>query len=242
MKAEKTRGIVLNSFRYGDTKIICTLFTESYGRQAFVLYGAGSRKQKGLTNLLQACFPIEIEIGIKPNRELQEIKEARFCFPVIQIGINPVKRAIAVFIAEVIYRFIREEDRNQALFDFLYRSVSWLEQSTLPVHNFHLYFLVQLSRFTGFYPSDNYSSSLPYFDLMKGEYQSIMPSHSHYLNPQNGKSFAALLRSDISNFYLLPFDNLMRRYLLQKLLEFYQLHLNISCEIKSLDVLNEVFT
>lgn len=241
MHIDKTRAIVLNTLRYGDHKVIITLYTEEFGRRTYLVTGLGSKRTKARANLFQPCFPLELTVIHKPNREIQEIREGNLLHPIQQLALDPIKRSIAVFIAEILYRFIREEEANHPLFEFALRSVLWLEQATDGVPNFHLFFLVQLTRFTGFYPSDNYSDNSPYFDLLSGRFEGFRPPHAHFLPPGAGKVLFQLLQGSSDQLAHLRIDNQDRRFLLLKLVEYFRLHFDIPVEIRSMEVLNEVF-
>jgi DNA repair protein RecO (recombination protein O) len=242
MKIEKTRGIVLHSLKYGDSKLIVSLYTEAFGRQSYIISGMGSRKSKSRFNLFQACFPLELEVVFKPNRSLQEIREGRLLFPLNELIGDPFKRSIALFMAEVLFRFFKEEEANPGLFEFLFRSVHWIEYSNQGVSNFHLFFLVHLCRFTGFYPADNYGNGRVYFDLLTGEFLSERPDHSHYLEPKASEALSRLMNAESDELHALGFDSSIRRHLLQTLIQYYQFHFDMRLEIKSLEVLNEVFS
>ena len=52
----KTRGIVLNHIKYSDTSVIVTMYTETFGRQAYIVNGVRGKKSKIKANIFQPLF------------------------------------------------------------------------------------------------------------------------------------------------------------------------------------------
>ena len=73
---------------------------------------------------------------------------------------------MALFLAEFLYRAIREEAENRPLFAYLQHSVIWLDECREGFANFHLVFLMRLSRFLGLYPNLEDYHTGDYFDLL----------------------------------------------------------------------------
>ncbi|MEA3445752.1 MAG: DNA repair protein RecO [Bacteroidota bacterium] len=240
MALHKTTGIVLHHIKYGDTSIITTIYTEKFGRQAYIIKGARSRKARLKANLFQPLFLLDMEVYYKANRELNTIKEAKNSRPFLDIPFNFTKTPVCLFLAEILYKTLKEEEQNQKLFDFITSSIFYFdEQKNFPA-NFHLTFLLHLSRFLGFYPNDNYSESNSYFDLKEGYFADLKPVHNHYLPKIASYDFHVLLNTDFSDN--VKFSTVeMRQYLLDKILEFYTYHQERMGDIKSLEILREIF-
>ena len=69
--------------------------------------------------------------------------------------------------AEVLYRLVKESERNEALFDFVWGSVEALDALDEGTANFHLWFLAQLSRLLGFAPGNDYAEG-DWFGVREG--------------------------------------------------------------------------
>ena len=144
----KTKGIVLHSFPYNDKYKIVTIYTKDFGRIAYLAANTRSKKTKIPHSLLQPLSMIDLEVEHQNTREIQRIKEAKSCFIQTQLHFNPVKNAISLFISEVLYRIIQEKEANHTLFDFLSRSIKWLEitdsgAANFCIHIFTVFFLLQ---------------------------------------------------------------------------------------------------
>jgi len=165
-----TRGIVFSQVKYGETSIIATIYTEHNGLQAFLVRGARSRHAKIRSAHLQHLTLVDMEVNHRSNKEIQYIKSLKIAFPFRDIPFNVKKSAVAVFLNEVLFKVIREEEANPELFNFLFNAIQFLDLNTGQLGLFHHLFLVRLSRFLGFFPRDNYSGNHPYFDLQEGNF------------------------------------------------------------------------
>ncbi|KAA6307711.1 DNA repair protein RecO, partial [termite gut metagenome] len=179
----KTTGIVLHTLKYNDTSTIVEIFTELCGRASFVVSISRSKKMEIRLGLFQPLALIEFEADFRPTTtSLYRIKEAKSLIPFTTIPYNPFKSAISLFLAEFLYRALREEGENRSLFAFLKYSIVWLDEVREGYANFHLVFLMHLSRFLGLYPNlENYRKG-DYFDLLNADFTSTRPlQHSFFI-------------------------------------------------------------
>ena len=146
-----TRAIVLNHLRYGDSSLIANLYTESMGRQTVFVKGAFSKKSPVRAAMFQPLHLIEIDLHHRANRQMQRISNVQVYCQLQSIPFDPVKSCIALFIAEILYKTLREEESNAGLFDFLLHAIQTLDLNDYGTANFHLVFLVHYSRYLGFY-------------------------------------------------------------------------------------------
>ncbi len=237
---QKTRGIVLHSLKYGETSIITTIYTELFGRVSFLVHGTRGKKSPVKGNQLQSLFLVELEMYHKPGRDLQHIKELKNAYPFSSLPFDINKSSQAIFLAEILNKVLREEESNPALFQFLFYSIQVLDLIHEGVANFYLIFLVQLSRFLGFGPTNNFSKESVYYDLMAGVFVPAIPSHPHYLNKEESSVFSALLDMTYENTSEIHIDQTIRNVLPDRLVEYFSLHLGSKIGSKSLDILREV--
>ena len=126
------------------------------------------------------------------------------------------------------------------MFGFIFNSIEWLDNQTEGVANFHLLFLTRLTRFLGFSP--NQVANADYFDMKNGVFSKYKPEGFSYLSPPHTQNFYTLLQCSFENINQLKFSNDERRYLVQKLLEYYALHIEGFGNIRSHEVLEEVLS
>jgi DNA repair protein RecO (recombination protein O) len=186
-------------------------------------------------------FLVELEIYYKPGRDLQHIKELKNAYPFSSIPFNITKSTQAIFLAEVLNKVLREEESHPALFEFLFYSIQVLDLLNEGIANFSLIFLVQLSRFLGFGPTNNFSKDAAFYDLMAGVFVTAIPSHPHYLNNEESSVFSALLNMTYENAAKFHIDPEIRNILPVRMLEYFSLHLGSKITSKSLEILREIF-
>jgi len=238
----KTRGIVLHSLPYNDKYAITLIYTEEFGRVPYLTSLSKSRKTRVPRSLFHPLSILDLEVDHKNLRDIQRIKEMKIHIPLVALLTDPVKSAMGIFIAELISKVIREEQANRLLFDFLLQSVQVLELTNVSPANFHLAFMIRFSRLLGFYPdSIGYQKGM-YFDMRNGIFTENKPAHIDFLSPDESAVFYNLLRMTYENMPTFRFSGRERQVIIHRVLEYYRLHLSDFPEIKSLEVLHEVFS
>lgn len=237
----KTKGIVLHSFKYGDTSIISNIYTQSHGKVSFLIQGARKQKANLKANLFQPLFLLDMEIYYKEKRQLQKIKEARMDYPFETILFDDSKRSIAIFLAEVLNKSIQSEDHDNQLFEFIAAHIKMLDLKEKGLANFHLYFLIQLTKFLGFYPQNNFNAGNSFFDLKNGYFTSSKPFHNHYLNREESEIFHQIMEYSPDQHEDKDIPGKVRKKLLDQIINFYYLHHPTRMQLKSYEILKELF-
>lgn len=239
---QKTRGIVFKTTHYSESSVIVQVFTEKLGLQSYLINGVKKPKAKISLNMLQPLHLLDMVVYHKANSNIQRVAELRQ-MPVFQnIPYNIVKSSLTIFLNEVIYKSIKQESKDELLFDFLFHAIELLDRMEKGLANFHLYFLMRLTRFLGFFPETNGYSDSSYFDLKNAEFTQMLPPHSFVVNPPQSKLWYVLMKSnfeELEHLQMLPAD---RKMLLESLLDYYRLHVDHFGEIKSQAVLAEIFS
>jgi len=238
---QKTRGIVLHRIKYSDSSVIVYIYTEKSGRQVFLVRGARRKKSHIKINLFQPLYALDLEIYFNPKRELQSIKEYNIILPFVSIPYSIQKSTIALFLGEMLYRFLLEEEANNPLFEFLLNSIHYLDKTEKSVSNFHLLFLIQLTKYLGFNPNDNFSEQTPVLDLINGVFVHAIPNHTNWLSLKESKLFYNLQTTSFEKANLLKLSSASRTNILARILEFYKLHQSFLGEIRSFQIMKEVF-
>ena len=236
----KTAGIVLHSLKYSDSATIVTIYTQQFGRVSYMVYGVNKKKAVCRPALLQPLSIVELDVTHTPTKEIQRIKEIRTAIPFIEIPFEPVKNSIALFLSEVLFRTLRQSEPDEELFDFLEKSIQLLDCCERGIANFHLIFLLKLSRYLGCAPNSEKETN-GYFDLINGVFLQQKPLHSHYLLPELSKDFLKLLNLDYQNMENSVFSRKRRMELLESIVEYYRLHIPDFNGLHSLEVLQSLF-
>ena len=237
----KTQAIVLHSIKYGETRLIVDMFTKEYGRLSFIVSLPKSPKSKIKKQYFQPLAMLEIETDVRPRLQLQKLSDVRLLHPFSTIPFSQHKLSISLFVAEFLYYALRGEQQNALLFDYIVNSLQWLDGQDGRFANFHLVFLMRLSRFLGFYPNlDDYTVG-DYFDLRESVFLTAPPIHHDFLQPQEAEKVQLMMRMDFPTMHLFQMSHTERNRLLEVALSYYRLHLPDFPELKSLSVLQELY-
>lgn len=237
----KTRGIVLHSIPYNDTYSIIYMYTEVFGRVSYLVARSRGKKSAVSKALFIPLSVVEMEVEHLPKRDLHRIRETKLCYPLCHLYANPVKNALALFIAEVLFRVVKDTEPDARLFDFLYRSIHLLEQADDGIANFHLVFLLRLLNYLGIYPNvDSYVEGC-FFDMRNGVFNDKPPMHRHYLDREESKIFARLFKISYENMSLYAFSRHDRVNILDRILTYYRIHLPEIPELKSVSIMPTLF-
>ncbi|HKI90094.1 MAG TPA: DNA repair protein RecO [Draconibacterium sp.] len=237
-----TEGIVLHFIKYGESSVIATIYTREFGRQSFLINAARSKKSKNKASLLQPLFLVDVVTYQKQTREIQRIKEIKSHQTYQYIPFDIVKSTQVIFLAEMLYKTIGEEESFPEMFEFIQHTLLYFDLMEKGSANFHLWFLLRLTEYLGFLPDTSTKGFEGWLDLQKGAVVPFEPSHPHFLHKEATtflQTLAALKMSELDRFKI---SRNMRDYLLSKLVDYYQLHFDNLGKIKSLDVLKQVFS
>lgn len=237
----KTRGIVLHSIGYSDTYAITQILTEEFGRIPYLTARTKGKKSKVSKANFHALAVLDLEVEHLNLRDIQRIKESKPHISLTNLLFDPVKSSISLFLAEFISKVIKDIQPNPLLFNFICDSIRVLDLLDRGIANFHLVFIFRLSHFLGFYPDATGYVKGMFFDLQNGVFISYKPFHPYFLNPDDSAVFALLLRMNYENMYNFRFSHAERVTVINKVLEYYRLHLADFPELKSLEVLQNVF-
>ncbi len=238
----KTRGIVLHSVGYSDTYSIIHVYTEQFGRVAYLTAKPKGKKTKVNKSLFHPLSVLELEVEHLNLRDIHRIREAKPHFLSTNILFDPVKSSICIFLAEFISKVAKDIQPNPLLFNYICDSIQVLDLLERGTANFHLVFIFRMSRFLGFYPDMTEYKKGMFFDLLNGGFVNYKPLHPYFLNPDDSEIFSLLMRMDYSNMYSFKFGHTDRVNIINKVVEYYRLHLSDFSELKSLEILQNLFT
>ena len=166
----KTHAIVLSRLKYGEADLIVKCYTLSDGIKSYILRGVlKSRKGKFRVAYFQPLTILQLDVDHKPLRDLNYIREVKPVVHPVDNTQDVVRGGIVMFLSEVLTHVLKEEESNPLLFEFLETSIHWLNETDYP-NNFHLKFLIELTKYLGFYPDiPDRLPSEAVFDLQRGD-------------------------------------------------------------------------
>ena len=235
----KTEAIVLHSLKYGEQRLIVDLFTREHGRLAFIVPMPRSERARIKKQYLQPLTLLQLEADIRQQQQLQKMRNASLLTPLSSLLSDPKKLTIALFVSEFLYHALKGEQQNEPLFDYISSSIKWIDAAQDSYANFHLVFLIRMSRFLGFYPNLNDEGG--YFDLRGATFCQEPPLHHDFLMQQEAGHIRLLMRMDYHTMHLFQLNRTERNRILEILLLYYRLHLPAFPELRSLKVLKEIY-
>jgi len=219
----KTRGIVFRFTKFRETSIIVTIFTEQFGLQTYIVNGVRSKSAKNKIALYQPLTLLNLVVYHRDNANIERIKEISCLHPYRTLSSDVRKSTLAMFLNELLNKTVKDESHAAEIFEFLCQSLIVLDTLEKGYENFHLIFLLKLCRFLGF-----------------GVYNINEVLGGRVTDLETEKILSQLLTADYDT--PVAITNIQRRSLLDLLIKFYAEHMENLGEIKSVQVLKDVFS
>ncbi len=217
----KTQGVVFRFTNYSESSIIVTIFTSAFGLQSYIVNGVRSKSGKTKIALFQPLTLLDLVVYHRENASILRIKEVKCSHPYQSITSDFRKSTIALFLNEVVNKTIKDQSHAEELCDFLIQSFSHFDLQQTCIENFHLIFLIRLSQYLGFRPTE-------LAELTGG----------NFVPDEEQKILVKLLAANYSD--QITMTNIQRRNILDLLIRFYVSHSDNFGELKSLSVVREL--
>tara|TARA_B100000886_G_scaffold176315_1_gene120831 strand:+ start:1182 stop:1901 length:720 start_codon:yes stop_codon:yes gene_type:complete len=235
-----SRALVIKSIKHGETSLIVSCYLEEIGYRSFLVKGLyGSKKSRFSKAHFFPLNLINIHYSFNKSKNLGFIKEVKSEVLFNSIHSNVQKSSVIVFLSEILNSVFKEElEVNQDLFDFLLNSLIWYD-NVIECNNFHIKFLIELSKYIGFHPNIINENDL-YFCLESGTTSNIKPI-SGSIDGEDLKLFRNLLGMKFEDLNTMSVSRESRTTILKKIIDYYCLHLQMFKTPKSINVFTEVF-
>lgn len=234
-----SKAIVFSSVKFSEADLVVKCFTHSHGLKSYLLRNIlKSKKGKLKASMFQVLTQLEIVATHKEKDTLEYIKEAKVINSYQSFHLNIYKSTMVLFLSEVLRNSIQEEEANIPLYEFLESNFNWLDKHE-DIANFHLVFLLQLTRYLGFFPKKP-DQPTEFFNLLDGTFQN-MDTNEYCIGNENVQVLSQLLQTNFDNQDQIKLNQKKRSGFLQMMLTYYNLHLQNFRKPKSLVVLSEIF-
>ncbi|MBL7905447.1 MAG: DNA repair protein RecO [Bacteroidales bacterium] len=237
---QSTRGIVFHTVRYSDTSAVVKIYTEDFGMMSFLVKGLYGRKSKLRAAMFGHLSLLDLIVERQEQRQIHYIREAVPDHSVPDWSGNMSGSAIILYMNELLHKCIREEESNRPLFAFL---VSVLQKLALPgisLQAFHLLFMLKLTSYLGFAPRLAKADAGSFFDMEEGLFLDSEPLHRYYITGPAANALEKLQLIEFEDLNAFRISPDVRNELLERLLEYYRLHIPEMGEMKSVKVLQEL--
>ena len=239
-----SRGIVLSAIRHSDDKVIINVYTLEAGMVSFLVRRSGHRNNSSghvQAVLWQPLTVVDLVWRERRRDGLSVAYDATIAHPWLDLPFNPHKATIAMFLGELLGHVLRHEQSNPVLLNFIERSLSWLDAAPSGFANFHIVFLLGLSRHLGFEPNVAGWREGSFFDLRAAEFVEQRPSHSDYLEGGEASLVPRLMHLGYGQMRRVALSGNARKRILEVIVTFYRLHIAEVPEIRSLSILHDVY-
>jgi len=236
----KTKGIIFRAIKYSETSIITDIFTEQKGLRTYIISGVRKKNARVSASLLQVMSLVDLVVYHRDDKEMTRIKEIKAAHVYQSLPFDITKISVGQFMLELTRKAIREPEENLPLFEFVYKSFQFLDETQLSFSNLHLYFMLQLTGYLGFLPSNTFSKNKPFFDLREGIFVNERGMHGYFLDEEKSQIVHELLNANLLKIQEIKMTRETRKELLRKLIVFYRLHIENFPDLNSHQILEEV--
>jgi len=225
----KTKGIVFNFVKFRESSVITRIYTDRFGLKSYIINNVRSSKPRYPISYFQPLTLLDMVVYNKNHAEINRVSEIKCWHPYRSIPYNVIKSSVALFITEMLYKTLREEEANPELYKFLEESLLFYDERDVHFMNFHLQFLFKYARYQGIEP-------IQVTDMV----HEIETNNFLVSIPQsNFNDIDRLIESNYASG--INISNDLRRKLLSMIILFYQIHFDQLKELKSYKILMEVF-
>ncbi len=239
-----TKGIVLRSIKYGETSLIVKVFTEELGLRSYIIQGVRTTKNHYKAAIFNGFHTLDLVVyEKKAEHGLLRIKEYNITQSFENIHRDIGRTATAMYMIEFLNHIVQEEIADRELYGFITYQLALLDDPSISIAEFPLRFTVEMMRYGGIIPSNNYAPSHQLFDPREGLFSPF--SHPWSFNETESQYLSSLLNCFELNTYTSGSTNNnkhLRKELMAKILQYFSLHLDYFKEMKSPHILEEIFS
>lgn len=241
MATERITGIVISTIKHNDTRNVVTLFTRERGRITFLSASGNGRKGRARNARMMPLSVIEANVNFNPARELQLLGSVNMLKVRNEIYFHPVKSAVTIFLSEFLNRYLRNSPQDALTFDYIVSAFDLFDRMKKGISNFHILFLLNFLDIAGISPDLSDLQKGDWFDMRRGEAVAEKPLHGDLLSPAETALLPLIFRMKPSNLQKFRFSGTDRKRILELLLRYYSVHFPGMANLRSIDILSEIF-
>ncbi len=225
----KTEGIVLRCYQYKDNRYLAHILTKEHGVVTYAVYAPQSRRSRTRMSFFQPLTHLMIDADHKPGRAIQTLKEIVPQPGGMNMISSPQKISVAMFVAEITNASILPENPDAQLYSIVSNAIDHLNSDERVDGYFPLSFMLSLADYLGFNPSHDEER------LVINEFL------SNTADVSERETFLRFIEAS-QNGNISVFTHSERQMLLRTMLRYFKFNLPDMPEIKSVSVLEELFS
>lgn len=231
-----TEGIVLHSIPYSETSVIVHIYSKDSGAIACIMGNVRTSRSKSA--YFRPLSIINFKAYSKKVHSLQRIHDIRYAYNPTSIYTSVYKANIALFLGELLNFVCTHSETNSELYEHIVRYVQFLDAQQTCYAQSHIIFLIQLLSIWGVSPSENYTQGA-YFNIVQAAYCSTYTADC--MPRAISKLFYNFAQaSSYDAEYTCTREE--KNALLEYVIEYFNLHVQPIRSLKTLEILQEVFS
>lgn len=236
---EVIQGIILKTVNYTETQKIIRVYSREKGYLSLISPSNVFKRKNQPVHLLQTT---EIEYFENDKGDLHKLVTASPVSNLPDLYFDIFKMNIILLWGEVLDLMLRNEGKNEELFNFIVQSSEYLNSTKGDVGNFNLFFLYRLTGLIGFHINTSSWQEGYVFHINDGLFCPSDNNTPYVSGPNTARIIHRLCTCQLFEIKDIPLNQHSRNILLDIILLFYSIHLNINFNIKSIQVIREVFS
>ena len=230
----KIEGFVLSMVKYGDNGRIVRILSKQNGLMACMVHSLHSKKSGAMRpSMVMPMTQLDMVINNRSKGQLKSFKEVRILRHWQTLHSDPIKMTLCTFCAEVLQRIVTEGFPDEGIYNAVEQWLISLDDLEGMMSTSAHELLLIVCRHVGCFPRISTYCEGFVFDMIDGHFIENIPSHNHWLNPEESSALIQLINRGKPSKEI-------RNVLLDSLLQYLRIHHEPFGTIKSLDVIREV--
>lgn len=240
--------VALRTVKHSDSMSILSVYTAQNGRMSLAIPAGKGREAMRLRALIMPLSVFECQADIRPGRDISRIRDVRAV--TLPASGNPVTAVQAMFVADLLQGLLREPQQDTVLFAYIAdaaKRLSDLAAGGSPARrrsalaNFHLAFMLRLTRFMGVEPDWATYRPGAVFDMAGGVFRESPPAHGRYLLSAEAEAAWKLRRMNLDNSGFFRFSRTERNTILDRITAYFHIHFPSLPSLDSTAILRHIF-
>lgn len=236
---EVIKAIILKTVNYTETQKIIRVYSREKGYLSLISPTSVFKRKSNPVHLLQLT---EIEYAGNDKSELHKLHTASPVTNLPDLYFDIFKMNVVLLWGEILDLLLRNEGKQEELFDFIAQSCEYLNSTRGDTGNFNLFFLYRLAGLIGFHINTSSWQEGYVFNVNDGSFYPSGNNTPYISGPNTARVIHQLCTCPLAEIRNIPLNQQSRNILLDIILLFYSIHLNINFNIKSIQVIREVFS
>lgn len=235
---EVIQAVVLKNISYTESQKIVHVYSREKGFLSLITSASVFKRKNNIIHLMQV---VEIEYFENEKGNLHKLQTIAPVINTPDLYFDIFKMNIVLLWGEILFLALKNEGRDEGLFDYIIRSIDYLNSTQSDTGNFNLFFLYRLTSLIGFRINADTWREGYVFNIGNGSFYPPTSENPGISGPNTAKIIYTLCSCGPEDLKNIPLNRQCRNVLLDVILLFFSIHLNIDFNIKSIQVIREIF-